>query len=317
MRFHWNAIGAALAVLTLAAPAATAQTRTTAGDLQCLPWERHSVVTARVSGAPEGSTVRLYFRRLHEEVEDLYWVQMTPRGGGEYWAALPKPANERLPHKELEDTETEEQEENPEAAWWMAKERSTDRDPNDDLNEQIIEERAAEGKEQPRDWMRALSLEELERWLDELPNEAAEYYAVVHDVNGREIAGSRSPMKVVRVTAPEDCNAPSVIRPIDYGKVADDPNASPEVLRRAREWGAASNLVVGETAEWQIGRRVFHWLCDGIVSRIDYRNILREDDVCRACAVGFLRNPATLIPAVAGVVIFRPPVSATDPDEVN
>lgn len=318
MRLPWNAIALALVVVTFAAPAATAQTRTTAGDLQCLPWERHSVVTARVSGAPEGSTVRLYFRRLHEEVEDLYWVQMTPRGAGEYWAALPKPANERLPHKELADTENDEQEDNLEAAWWMAKERSADRDPNDDLNEKIIEERAAKGGEaQPRDWMRALSLEELERWLDGLPNEAAEYYSVVHDVNGREIAGSRSPMKVVRVTAPEDCKAPSVIRPVDYGKVADDPNASPEVLRRAREWGAASNLVVGETAEWQIGRRVFHWLCDGIVSRVDYRNILREDDVCRACAVGFLRNPATLIPAVAGVVIFRPPVSATDPDEEN
>ena len=315
MRSPLIAIVPALVVLTLVAPSATAQTRTTAGDLQCMPWERHSVVTARVSGAPEGSTVRLYFRRLHEEVEDFYWVQMTPRGGGEYWAALPKPANERLPDKELEDPENDEQEDHPQAAWWMAKDRSADRDPNDDLNEDIIEERASEGRQVPRDWMRALSLAELQRWLEGLPNEAAEYYAVVHGVDGREIAGSRSPVKVVRVTDPDDCDAPSVAVPIDYGRFVNDPDPSPELLRRAREWGGATNLVVAETAEWQIGRGVFHWLCDGIVSRVDYRGILREDDVCRACAVGFLRHPERLLPAVAGVVIQRPPVSPIDPDD--
>jgi len=313
MRSPLIAIAPALVVLSLAAPSATAQTRTTAGDLQCMPWERHSVVTARVTGAPEGSTVRLYFRRLHEEVEDFYWVQMTPRGGGEYWAALPKPANERLPDKELEDPETDEQEDNPEAAWWMAKERSTDRDPNDDLNQEIIEERASQGRQVERDWLRAMSLAELERWLDGLPNEAAEYFAVVFGVDGREIAGSRSAVKVVRITEPDDCNAPSVVVPVDYGRVVDDPDPSPELVRRAREWGAAGNLVVGETDQWQIGRRVFHWLCDGVVSRSDYRGILREDDVCRACAVGFIRNPARFLPAVAGVVILRPPVSPTEP----
>lgn len=262
--------------------------RVAVDPVRCLPIEQHAVVTARVANEPGGSTVRLYFRRLHQEVEDFYYVEMDPRGGGQYWAALPKPADEELDVENLADTDDDDERDNPWAAWWLAKERSDDRDPNDDLNERIIEERADLGRRIDRDWMLAMSLEDLQDYLEGLENESAELYASVVDPTGRELA--RSPMTATLVT--EGCRV----------------SLTPE------ERGRANNLVIGETAPWQVGKRVFHWLCDGIVTRVDPRGVERVDDVCRACAVAFTR-PQMLIPASAAVIgiTVLEPVSPEEP----
>lgn len=291
MRFGRTIPAAALAALltaaALAAPAA-AQPRVTVDPVRCLPVEEHAVVTARVTGEQPGSTVRLYFRRLHQEVEDFYYVEMAPRAAGQYWAALPKPADEELDEKSFDDADRDDERDNPWAAWWLAKERSEDRDPNDDLNERIIEERASEGKERTRDWMLALTLDDLQAWLEDLENESADLYATVVDPAGRELA--RSPMIATLVR--EDC----------------------QVSLTAEERGRANNLVIGETASWQAGKLVFHWLCDGIVTRIDPRGVMRPDDVCRACVVALGRTEL-LLPASAAVIgiTVLEPVSPVEP----
>ena len=297
MRVATAAFAATLAVAAILVLPAAAQAQTTISvePVPCLPVAEHAVVSARVAGEPGGSMVRLYFRRLHEEVEDFYWVSMNPAGSGDYWAVLPKPADEELPDLELEDPETEEQRRNLQAAWWLAKEASADRDPNDDLNEEIIEQRASVGGEpEERDWMLARSLPELEAWLEEQEQEPAEYYAVVLDAGGRVVA--QSTMRSVPVT--EDC----------------------EVELDRREWGQAHNLVIGETADWQEGRTVFHWLCDGIVSRIDNEGILRADDRCRACAFALNRLllPTAGTVGVIGVVVEDEPEppSPTSPGQL-
>lgn len=282
-----------LLALTLAAAAlpaaALAQSPVVSVDpVACLPVAEHAVVTARVAGEPGGSTVRLHFRRLHQEVEDFYYVEMEPRGGGQYWAALPKPADEDLDEKRLDDADRDEERDNAWAAWWRAKEASDHRDPNSDLNEEIIAERASRGKRVDRDWMAELSLAELEELLEELENEPTELFATVVDATGRELA--RSPMTSTLVR--EDCR----------------------VSLTAEERGRASNLVIGETAPWQAGKKVFHWLCDGIVSRIDPSDVLRSDEICRACVVALVR-PETLLPASAAVIgiTVLEPVSPVEP----
>lgn len=331
------------AVLISAVPAAAQTNDAPAGgttvsvdDLACMPVETHSVVTARVEGQPAGSTVRYYFRRLHEEVEDFYYVEMKPLGNGVYWAVLPKPEDESLDVEELErelmgerDAEAQriidelgpEADDNPQAAWWVVKERTDPRDPNVDLNADIIRERASVGKRQRRDWMLEMSLTALQAWLDDLEFEPSEHYATVVDVDGNEIA--RSPMRVARVVERDECDGALVgvhVEPLFMGLIGWDRMQE----EQRREWadriaGQADNIVVGETAPWEIGRRVFHWLCDGIVSRLDYRYVLRADDICRACVVAWLRKPELLVPAAAGVVGIvsvvpeREPVSPSEP----
>jgi len=293
----------AVAVVLLVPAIASAQTRVEVDDVACLPIGDNGVVTATVSGEPGGSTVRYYFRRLHEEVEDFYYVDMVPQGGGSYWTTLPKAADETLDVMELERELAEERAEaarileelgeeaddNPTAAWWVVKERTEYRDPNDDLDTEIIEERAQNGKLQRRDWMLEMPLPELEAWLQDLENEPTEVYATVLDANGREIA--RSTMKVIEVT--DDC----------------------DVALDERQRGWAENLVVGETAPWEIGRRVFHWQCDGIVSRLDYRGVLRADEMCRACVVAWLDDPKTVVAATAGVIGVIGVVIDDEPNE--
>jgi hypothetical protein len=288
MKRSIRAISTAMALAAVPTLALAQAPRVAVDAVRCLPVEGHAVVTARVANEPGGSTVRLYFRRLHQEVEDFYYVEMAPRGGGQYWAALPKPADEELDVERLAETDNDEERDNPWAAWWLAKERSDDRDPNDDLNEKIIEERATLGKRVGRDWMLALDLDELQDYLEDLENESAELYAIVVDPTGRELA--RSPMTAALVT--EDCR----------------------VSLTAEERGRANNLVIGETAPWQVGKGVFHWLCDGIVSRIDARRVLRVDDVCRGCAIALTR-PEMLIPASAAVIgiTVLEPVSPEEP----
>lgn len=278
-------------VATLVAPAfAGAQTTVSVDNVTCLPIGDNGLVTATVGGEPGGSTVRYYFRRLHEEVEDFYYVDMVPQGGGNYWTPLPQAADETLDVMRLErelaeeraeaerilDELGEEADENPQAAWWVVKERTQYRDPNDDLNTEIIEERAQNGKLQRRDWMLAMTLDGLQEWLEQLENEPTEVYATVLDANGREIA--RSTMEVIEVT--EDC----------------------DVRLDERQRGRANNLVVGETAPWEIGRSVFHWECPGIIARLDYRGVLRSDEICRACVVAWLDDPGTIVAATAGVI---------------
>jgi hypothetical protein len=82
----------------------------------------------------------------------------------------------------------------------------------------------------------------------------------------------------------------------------------------AAERGRANNRVIGETAPGQVGKGVYHWLCDGIVSRIDARRVLRVDDVCRGCAIALTRSKM-LIPASAAVIgiTVLEPVSPQEP----
>jgi hypothetical protein len=87
----------------------------------------------------------------------------------------------------------------------------------------------------------------------------------------------------------------------------------------ARQRGQANNLVVGETAPWEIGRNVFHWECDGIVTRRDYQGILRADEICRACLVAWLDEAvvaaSTGLIGVTGIIIDGEPepVSPIEP----
>jgi len=127
-----------------------------------------------------------------------------------------------------------------------------------------------------RDWMQGRDRDWLEDWLESLENEAAEYYVAVYDGAGKAL--SRSKLRVTEVR--EECDAP-------LSEMQD---------------GYAENMTVGETVTNQEGREVFHWLCDGIVTRRDSDGILRPDEICRACVVAFWR-PAAIIPLVAGAVV--------------
>lgn len=83
-------IGLTLAALVGAAPRAQAQpVGVVVSELPCLPMEGNSPVFAAVSPAADDHAVRLYFQR--QDHGDLYYVVMTPLGGGNYWAVLPKP----------------------------------------------------------------------------------------------------------------------------------------------------------------------------------------------------------------------------------
>lgn len=112
-----------------------------------------------------------------------------------------------------------------------------------------------------RDWMEGRDREWLEEWLEEQGHEAAEYFLAVTDVAGTQL--SRTRMELVQVREREDCEAP-----LD-----------------AYEFGQSRNLTIGETTELQQGREVFHWLCDGVVSRVDADGVLRGDETCRACVI--------------------------------
>ena len=270
-----------------------AQTPTVSIDqAECLPIEENGLVTASVTDQPGGSEVRVYFRRLHEEVEDFYYVVARPSGPDTYWAVLPEAEDEELEPRRFDRDEDE----NPEddwAEWWREKVSTDDRDPNDDLDQEIIEERASRGRTERRDWLEALDDIALQEWLESLENEPTEYFSALYDMEGNRIA--RSDMKVVEVR--ESC----------------------EVELTEQQLGESENLTVGETAEWEKGERVFHWLCDGIVTRIDPLRVLRSDEHCRACVIAWWQRKEILIPAVlvppAVVISTRddPPVSPSGP----
>ena len=90
-------------------------------------------------------------------------------------------------------------------------------------------------------------------------NEAVEYYAAMIDPEERVLAASE------RVMAPvtEEC---------DFGLTEE-------------QLGEAENLTVGETSLDQAGEEVVGFLCQGIVSRVDARGVLRGDERCRACVI--------------------------------
>jgi len=128
-----------------------------------------------------------------------------------------------------------------------------------------------------RDWMEGHDREWLENLLEEQENEFAEYYVAVKSATGESL--SRSKFTLTPVLEQDDC----------------------EVELTERQDGMAENMTIGETIEEQEGREVFHWLCDGIVTRIDIEDILRADEFCRACVIAW---PPAVIPLIvsAGIV---------------
>jgi len=278
-----------LLVAAAALPAVAQPTSVTLGPLACLPQKGNGVLSATVSPELPGSTTRLYFRRMNVEVEDFYYIQMEPAGGGGSWSTFPVPTESKFPRKELKNFDYEgqkiERTGKPWAEWWRAKESSQARNPNADLNDDLIRERASIGKSEKRLWMKNLDNPALESWLDNLKTEAGEYFVAVVDGSGRLLG--RSEMRSVEVR--KDCRV----------------NLTPQ------QEGFARNLTIGETAAWQKDEEVFHWECTGITTRKDAQNVLRADDKCRACVIAWW-PVATAGGAVAAIGIIN-----DDPVEVS
>lgn len=274
-----------LALTGAASPALSQSPSISVQELPCLLVLENGVVEANVTDNVPETTARLYFRRLHEAVEDFYWVEMRPRGNGRYWGVLPKAEDEVLERRELREIEEEIRERW--ASWWREKERLANRNPNLELDQALIDERASIGRTVGRDWMADFDDQSLEEWLSGLQYEPAEYFAALYDGFGEEI--SRSPVRVTRVT--DRC----------------DTNLS------ASQAGLAENLTVGETAPWQEGEEVFHWMCDGVVSRVDSSGVFRGDSICRACLVAWWQKETFLTPLVAGAGTTG--VLAIEPEE--
>ncbi len=262
----------------------------TLGPLTCLPQKGNGVLNATVTPEIPGATTRLYFRRMNVEVEDFYYIQMEPAGGGGYWATFPVPTESKFPKQKLENYSYEGQKiENtgkPWAEWWRAKENSQARNPNDDLDKDLIKERAALGKGEKRVWMQSLDNPSLQTWLDSLKTEAGEYFVAVVDSSGKLLG--RSEMRSVEVKS--DCKV----------------NLTPQ------QEGFAKNLTIGETAAWQKNDEVFHWECTGITTRRDPLNVLRADDRCRACVIA-----AWWPVAAGGAAMVAIGVTNDDPVEVS
>lgn len=123
-------------------------------------------------------------------------------------------------------------------------------------------------------------------------NDHIEYYSALVDPTGKVVA--RSPMVSVPVTA--DC----------------------KMQLGPKERGVAENLTVGETSPKQQGKKVLAFLCDGVVTRVNYAGLRRADEVCRACVVAWWQRKGVLIPAaLAGTGIttsvFQPEPSPSRP----
>jgi hypothetical protein len=272
------------------APAAAQTTSVTLGPLACLPQNGNGVLSATVSPEIPGASTRMYFRRLNVEVEDFYYIEMEPAGGGGYWGTFPVPTESKFPRQKLENYTYEgkkiENTGKPWAEWWRAKEGSLARNPNDDLDKEIIQERASLGKGEKRVWMENLDNPTLQSWLDNLKTEAGEYFVAVVDGSGKLLG--RSEMRSVDVR--KDCRV----------------NLTPQ------QEGFAKNLVIGETAAWQKDEEVFHWECTGITTRRDPLNVLRADERCRACLIAWWPVATTGGGAVALIGIIN-----DDPVEIS
>ncbi len=137
----------ALAAAAMAAPVAEAQSTSVKADrVQCVPAGANAVIQATVSDNRPDTTTRLFFRRMNDVVEDLYYVDMYPEGGDRYWGVMPKAEKRRLDRHEIERRRDETAANSPEAVWWREKEASEHRNPNQDLDPDEIQERASVGK---------------------------------------------------------------------------------------------------------------------------------------------------------------------------
>ncbi|MEM9553875.1 MAG: hypothetical protein AAGC60_06435 [Acidobacteriota bacterium] len=272
-RFGVSLVAFAALGLVLFASSVAAQTVTT-DAVECLPIGENAVGWASIDAMPADAEVRLYFRRMHDTVEDLYWVRMQPAGEGRYWGIFPQAEDHALEVRELEEARAEAQREVAWAQWWREKDASDHRDPNSDLDQDLIRERASQGKQVERDWLGEMDDREFQEWLETLENEPTEYYTAVNDFQGNELA--RSPTRVAPVS--DNCR-------VDLSE---------------EERGVAENMIVGETAYWQRGEQVFHWLCDGIIARVDPNGVRRGDEICRACVIAWWKRPGILVPAAVG-----------------
>ncbi len=221
------------------------------------PSRQHALVKATVQPELAGGSVRLFFRRMDVEVEDFYWAPMYAEGDQSYWGVLPDPEDHEPVVKELDGATNAE---NAWAEWWRAKDQSTDRDPNGDLDTDLIKERASTVTPGDRDWMEAMDDDELQEFLESLENEPTEYYAALFDAEGNEVARSEMLVGPVQEACPNPALTPQQV-------------------------GESYNQTIGETAEWQTGKSVFHWECDHLVSRIDPSGVKMADGICRACAI--------------------------------
>lgn len=248
-----------------------------AEDIECLPIEDNGIGYARVENNIPDTTVRLNFRRMHDTVEDLYWVAMRPEGNGRYWGIFPKAEDRVLDRHDLEERRDEYRDEYSWAQWWREKQSSDHRDPNGDLDDDLIRERASLGKHVSRDWFDEMDDETFENWLEQLENEPAEYFTSVHDSEGNQLDKSKTKVVEVRENCRQDLTP--------------------------KQRGEAENLTVAESAHWQRDEEVFHWLCAGIVTRLNPLGIKRADEVCRACVIAWWKKPKIIIPAATAVAV--------------
>ncbi|MGD2114948.1 MAG: hypothetical protein PVG07_07845 [Acidobacteriota bacterium] len=157
-----------------------------------------------------------------------------------------------------------------------------------------------------RDWMEGHDREWLEDWLADQENEAAEYWVGVYDAAGKPVQVSET--RLVRVFHDED----------DGEDENGDGNDECPIVLTPREKGWAENLTVGETVPPQVGKQVYHWLCDGIVTRVDWQGVFRADSICRRCIVAWWDKPESLVPAAVllggGVTVGGGEISPSRPD---
>lgn len=273
----------------------------TADPVECIPIEDNSVAWATVEDNRPDTTTRLYFRRLNDQVEDFYFVEMHSAGDGRYWGIFPKAEDREAQRHDLDDelptvqwSDEDDDSERRWAEWWRSKDASDHRDPNDSLDQDVIRERASIGKQIRRDWMNELDDRTFQEWLENQVNEPAEHFVAVVDGQGRFLAQTGT--MVTEVRDPDDC----------------------EVEFTPQQAGERENLTVGETSEWQRGEPVFHWLCDGLVTRIDPFLVKRGDEVCRACVIAWWQRKGVLIPTA--ILATIPPgiiITETDPTPVS
>ena len=257
--------------------------------LACIPLDGNGVLQSTVAPDTAGSTVRMFFRRMNLEVEDFYYVEMEPTGQGQYWGVFPIPTEAKIVRKDLKKSQTPPPLE-PWASWWKAKEGSDDRDPNRDLDANVIKEKAPIGKTEKRNWMAKQSDADFQKWLEKQEYEPAEYFVGVYDSYGRRTAVSEMQVAEVR----KDCR----------------------VSLTPQQQGMAQNLTVGETNTWQKGEQPFHWECTGIVTRKDPQLVLRADGSCRACIIAWwpIAAEAGAVGALIGITEDNP---AGPPPEVS
>jgi hypothetical protein len=260
-------------LLALAAAPLSAQT-VVPGDLPCLPVGEHAAVAARVDPPPaEGFGVRIYFRRLSLEVEDFYWTPMVPGESGNFWGVLPLPEDARLERQALAAARSDAA-----AAWWRAKEASTDRNPNRDLDQAVIDERAAVGKAEKRAWMGERDDATLDALVGTPRLEPAEWFVAVVDPSGQVV--TRTPMRVAEVR--EDCKAPLTDEQEDL----------------------SNGLTVGETSRWQRDEWIFHWECEDVEKRVDWRGEERSAGPCVPVLVAWWPTAAGL-GVLGGVLVIE------------